>query len=78
MLLAASRVAASHRRSVACSQKPLHGGRVWLAGEATHARYSGYLQGAYLSGKEAVARMIRVDEEAAKYPCLLNDPADVL
>merc|ERR1740117_724753 len=31
-------------------RNPLEGERVWFAGEACHARYSGYLHGAYLSG----------------------------
>jgi len=32
-------------------------GRVWFAGEACHSRYSGYLQGAYLSGKEVAKQL---------------------
>ena len=38
-------------------QQPMHGGRVWLAGEAIHERYSGYLHGALLSGREVAARV---------------------
>ena len=38
-------------------QRPLCEGRVWFAGEATHERYSGYLQGAWLSGRETADRI---------------------
>ena len=32
-------------------------GRIWLAGEACHSRYSGYLQGAYMSGEEVALKV---------------------
>ena len=38
-------------------QRPVSHGRVWLAGEAWHPRYSGYLQGALCSGTEVAERM---------------------
>ena len=41
----------------AALQAPACEGRLWLAGEAVHARYSGYLQGAYLSGEEVGGRV---------------------
>jgi len=41
----------------AALQAPACEGRLWLAGEAVHARYSGYLQGAYLSGEEVGRRV---------------------
>ena len=37
--------------------RPVGDGRVWFAGEACHARYSGFLHGALLSGEEAAARL---------------------
>ena len=42
----------------AALQAPACEGRLWLAGEAVHARYSGYLQGAYLSGEEVGGRVV--------------------
>lgn len=38
-------------------QLPVAGETVWFAGEAVHPRYSGYLQGAYLSGQETATRL---------------------
>lgn len=39
-------------------QAPLYSGKVWLAGEAIHERYSGYLHGAFLSGEDVATRII--------------------
>ena len=55
-LLAAARGCAP-RDIFAALQAPACEGRLWLAGEAVHARYSGYLQGAYLSGEEVGGRV---------------------
>ena len=39
-------------------QQPVCAGRVWLAGEACHPAYSGFLHGAILSGRETAARVV--------------------
>ena len=39
-------------------QAPLCDGRVWLGGEAIHEAYSGYLQGALLSGRDRAQRIV--------------------
>lgn len=41
----------------AALQRPVADGRLWFGGEACHERYSGYLQGAFLSGSETADRM---------------------
>lgn len=46
-------------------QAPLCGGRLWLGGEAMHEAYSGYLQGALLSGRERAERIIAHARAAA-------------
>lgn len=38
-------------------QEPVGNGVIWFAGEACHARYSGYLHGAYMSGCEVGERV---------------------
>jgi len=42
----------------AALQQPLLDDRLWLAGEAVHPRYSGYLHGAYLSGEDVARKLL--------------------
>jgi polyamine oxidase len=65
----------SHTDSWSHLQEPLwDDGRLWLAGEACHPLFSGYLHGALLSGRDTARRVLLVPSDPKEHSGLCRPP----